>query len=66
MTSSSDARSLKPETDPFLVSLNTATSALSLPDEVIQISALLLAEHLDVNRCAYTTRRGYFQPHRRP
>jgi hypothetical protein len=52
MTWSSDARSLKPETDPFLVSLNTATSALSFPDEIIQTSARLLAEYLDVNRCA--------------
>jgi PAS domain S-box-containing protein len=57
MTSSGDASSLRPETDlftdPFLVSPDTATSALSLPDEIIQTAARLLAEHLNVNRCAY-------------
>ena len=37
----------------FLAELSAATQTLSEPTDVMQTSARLLAEHLDVDRCAY-------------
>ncbi|HEY0478377.1 MAG TPA: GAF domain-containing protein [Kofleriaceae bacterium] len=37
----------------FLADLGAATQALTEPTEVMQTSARMLAEHLDVDRCAY-------------
>jgi PAS domain S-box-containing protein len=39
--------------DRFLVALDDATRPLQDPDEITQTYARLLAEHLNVNRCAY-------------
>ncbi len=41
------------ETLRFLVDLNTATQSLTHPDAIMAVTACMLGEHLNVNRCAY-------------
>ncbi len=37
----------------FLATLDTATQSLVAPNDIMQTTARLLAEYLDVDRCAY-------------
>ena len=37
----------------FLLSLDEAVRPLTVPEEIMAVSARLLGEHLDVDRCAY-------------
>src|SRR6185436_7951230 len=39
--------------DRFLLSLDEAVRPLTVPEEIMAVSARLLGEHLDVDRCAY-------------
>lgn len=46
-------RTAKEATLRFLIALNAATQPLTNPNEIMSVTARLLGEHLNVDRCAY-------------